>query len=67
MRPRLGYCYTTKCYTMEDGLTECASEGKVVGYDRVVISLIGIGLGKVAGYDRVVRSPIEKGSGKEVE
>jgi hypothetical protein len=26
-----GPCYTTKCYTVEDGLTECTSEGNPIG------------------------------------
>jgi hypothetical protein len=44
-----GMCYTTKCYTVEDSLTECALEGKVAGYDRVVRSPIRKGSGKEVG------------------
>jgi hypothetical protein len=48
-RNRGGMCYTTKCYTVEDSLTECASEGKVAEYDRVVRSPIRKGSGKEVG------------------
>jgi hypothetical protein len=31
VRKKGDMCYTTKCDTVEDGLTECASEGNPVG------------------------------------